>query len=183
MRETAGLKPQMLPRWITMLCMVAMCATAAVSWMPAAQAQDPAPAAGSLDETEANRLASKLADQLKSPFCPGKTLLTCTSGKAFEVRREIKIWLSEGKSKEEVLQLLQERYGDDIRTPPQPWLTGLVPILPFVLGGGVLGIAVLLWRKRGALASDEEDLPELSDDPETQARLARLRKQIGDDDA
>lgn len=151
-----------------------------------ALAQDPPPASANLTEAqkeEAARQASKLADELKSPFCPGKTLLTCTSGKAFEVRAEIKRLFLAGNNKEEIIQLLQQRYGDEIRNPPQPWLTGLVPILPFILGGLLLLLLIVMWRRRGGLGGGEDEaLPDLPDDPETQARLERLRKQVNDPD-
>lgn len=169
-------------RFLALVLFCAGCLTAApVSAQPTGDA--PMSETAKASDHQAARLASKIADQLKSPFCPGKTLLTCTSGKAFEVRKEIKRYLDEGKSQEEVIELLQARYGDEIRNPPQPWLTGLVPILPFILGALVLVIAIVVWRKRGGLASSDAPPPDLPDDPETMARLARLRKQVdGHDD-
>ena len=44
------------------------------------------------------RRAQRLADDLKSPFCPGKTLKTCTSPNAAKVRRDIQEMVLQGMS-------------------------------------------------------------------------------------
>lgn len=139
--------------------------------------------AGTQAEDVAARLATRIADQLKSPFCPGKTLTTCTSGQAFEVRAEIKRRLMDCEAEESIISDLAYRFGNEIRNPPQPWYTFLVPIMPFVLGAGLLGVAVMTWRRKGQGGDDAEPGSEVDlETDEAQARLARLRAQVRDQD-
>ena len=128
-------------------------------------------AANAVSDDDVARRISKLSDQLKSPFCPGKTLLTCTSGRAYDLRQEMRAMMLAGKSDAQVIADLELRYGDDISNPPQPWYTFFVPFLPWVVGILLVGWALRRWLRAGKLAS-EADLE----------RLARLRRQIDEED-
>ena len=87
-------------------------------------------------EAKATARAAALGDLLNSPFCPGKTLSTCTSSQAFELRKEMQALIKEGKSDEEILARLRRAFDlMSLEAPPQPWYVMLVPILPFVFGG------------------------------------------------
>lgn len=141
-------------------------------------------AAHAVSEDEAARVTSKLSDKLKSPFCPGKTLLTCTSGDAYDLRQEIKALLIEGKSVDEVVQTLELRYGNDISNPPQPWYTFFVPFLPWVVGILLVGWVLRRWLKGSG--PDDEGAPapdggSPSSGPDAE-RLARLRAQVAQED-
>ena len=91
-------------------------------------------------EADASKRVNRLSDELKSPFCPGKTLLNCTSYQAFALRKEMTEMILAGKSDEEILTALRESFGEILENPPQPWYTILVPIMPFVLGA-----LIALW--------------------------------------
>ena len=129
------------------------------------------------------RRVSRLAGELHSPFCPGKTLLTCTSYQAVEVRREISTLASEGKKDAEIIQLLQAKYGDQfkkgrqIANPVQPWYTIIVPFLPFALLAFFLIWVFRHWRR----PAQEDDVPAPPPTAEDEARLARLRQRIHND--
>lgn len=58
-----------------------------------------------------------------SPFCPGRTLNSCPSGKATAWRDDIRLWVAEGLSNEEILARLQARVPDFQLegTPPTDW--------------------------------------------------------------
>ena len=91
-------------------------------------------------EQDASKRINRLSDQLKSPFCPGKTLLTCTSSQAYDLRREMKEMILDGKSDAEILDVLRGAFGEKLENPIQPWYTILIPFLPFVFG-----ILIAIW--------------------------------------
>ena len=123
---------------------------------------------------EASRRVNRLSDQLKSPFCPGKTLLTCTSYQAFELRKEMTNMIRDGKSDEEILAALRDSFGDELENPVQPWYTVLVPIMPFVLGALIALWVFTMWLK-GARREEDEALEEQPEVDEAQReRLAAL---------
>ena len=125
---------------------------------------------------EASRRVNRLSDQLKSPFCPGKTLLTCTSYQACELRKEMTNMIRDGKSDEEILAALRDSFGDELENPVQPWYTVLVPILPFVLGGLIALWVFSMWLK-GARREEDEELGEQPEVDEAQReRLAALMR-------
>ena len=126
-------------------------------------------------EADASKRVNRLSDELKSPFCPGKTLLTCTSYQAFALRKEMTEMILAGKSDKEILTALRESFGEILENPPQPWYTILVPIMPFILGA-----LIALWmfsRWLNGSKQEEEntaDAEEVND--EYQARLQALLK-------
>lgn len=133
------------------------------------------PAPGDVTDNGARRVR-RLSDELRSPFCPGKTLMTCTSYQAFELRREMKEMIDQGLSDDEIMAILVERHGEEVRNPPQPWYTVLVPLLPFLVLGGLLFWVVQRWRRRDA--PEAESTPLAPGDAE---RLARLRARVQQD--
>lgn len=125
---------------------------------------------------EASRRVNRLSDQLKSPFCPGKTLLTCTSYQAFELRKEMTDMIRDGKSDEEILAALRDSFGDELENPVQPWYTVLVPILPFVFGGLIALWMFSMWLK-GARREEDDAISEQPQVDEAQReRLAALMR-------
>ena len=130
----------------------------------------------SADFKEASRRIRRLSDELRSPFCPGKTLMTCTSTQAYELRKEMRSLALQGFSDDEIVAEIQLRYGDQVSNPPQPWYTILVPFLPFLVMGLVVYFVFRRW-KHGVLESKP-----ITTDPalagEDAARLSRLRAQV-----
>jgi cytochrome c-type biogenesis protein CcmH/NrfF len=85
----------------------------------------------------------QIAHELFSPFCPGRTLASCPSDKANELRLWILLQESAGASQEEVEAELVARFGESILPAPPPRdVTALagyaVPILAIVAGAPLL---------------------------------------------
>ena len=144
------------------------------------------------------RRIKQLSDELRSPFCPGKTLMTCTSSQAYDLRKDMEAMAREGKSNKEIIAELKIKYGNDVSNPSQPWYTFFVPFLPFIVLGGLLFWVVRRWRNRGEEQEvgsadlgtamntngvDSLDAAENSTDTENDAeRLAKLRARMWQDD-
>lgn len=90
------------------------------------------------------REASAIFDSTWSPFCPGRTLASCTSGKASEWREDVRGWLAEGLTREQVMDRLQQRVpGFTLETVPD---SGGIRIGPWILGGlFAIALLVLAW--------------------------------------
>lgn len=133
-----------------------------------------------LDDVQVERRVRKLSDELKSPYCPGKTLMTCTSYQAFELRREMADMVRSGQSDAEIVAILNDRFDNKVSNPPQPWYTFIVPFLPYVLGAVLILVVVRRWVRKDEGAAEAEPAVTPADDD----RLARLRAQVAayDDD-
>jgi cytochrome c-type biogenesis protein CcmH len=87
-----------------------------------------------------------LGDELMSPFCPGRTLASCPSPQAAELVQWIVTQEAAGSTKDEVLEILVERYGEEILGAPPAkginLLAYIFPILGFLVGGGVAFIVL-----------------------------------------
>jgi len=101
----------------------------------------------------------KLAHDMMSPFCPGRTLAQCPSNKAEELRVWILTQEAAGATQEEVEAELVARYGEEIW--PAPAATGLsgagaygIPLAMLIFGGPV---AFLILRRLTA-STDFEPL-------------------------
>jgi cytochrome c-type biogenesis protein CcmH/NrfF len=98
------------------------------------------PAAGS--ELEELRRARALADELMSPFCPGRTLSDCPSPNAAAVREEIRVWIDQGRSDAEIRAELRARFGDALAGEPEsPWGRG-APLAVIALVGVLFALGV-----------------------------------------
>jgi len=88
--------------------------------------------------------AYKLAHELMSPFCPGRTLAECPSPNAGELRLWIINQAAAGASQEEVRVMLQERFGDVLLAAPKAEGWGFsayaIPIVFFIAG-----LPLVIW--------------------------------------
>jgi len=145
-----------------------------------ANAQGKAETPSGLDPV--TRRVRQMADELRSPFCPGKTLMTCTSYQAFELRREIETMVRDGMTDAEILKRLKTVHGNDISNPQQPWYTFFVPFLPFIVLAGLIFWIVRRWKTRGQETAiggaDMEESPELLEEQIDEDRRARLRARV-----
>jgi cytochrome c-type biogenesis protein CcmH len=118
-----------------------------------------APAAA--EETPAQKAAPEgwaydLANELMSPYCPGRTLADCPSPQAQTLRMWLIVQESAGRSREEVKQELVQRFGDQILGAPRPKGFGLatyvLPVLAFLGGGALVASLLVRLTRRGPSA-------------------------------
>lgn len=96
-----------------------------------------------------------LAGELMSPYCPGRTVASCPSPQAAELIQWMVLQESGGATRQQVIDMLVERFGEEILgAPPAKGITlwaYIFPLLGFVIGG-VIAIVVLrrIVRSRDA---------------------------------
>lgn len=102
--------------------------------------------------------AYDMANELMSPYCPGRTLAECPSSQAQTLRMWLLVQEANGRDPDEVKQELIERYGEQIRGAPRARGFGLaayvLPAVAFVAGGLLLAF-VLRRQTRRAPAPPE----------------------------
>ena len=77
--------------------------------------------------------ANSIFSTVLSPYCPGRLLSHCPSGKADELKDRITADLEKGKTKEVIIDELYAEFGDDIKASPSFSGFGIVGwIIPFV---------------------------------------------------
>jgi len=113
--------------------------------------------------------SADLADELMSPYCPGRTLRSCPSPEA----GDLIVWLEEqeaqGRDRDAVYEQLLAEFGDEIRQAPTTSGFGVaayvIPVVAF-LTGGVLLVVFLRRQRRDEGASDTSAAPPPATDPE-----------------
>jgi cytochrome c-type biogenesis protein CcmH/NrfF len=87
-----------------------------------------------------------LAGELMSPYCPGRTLSSCPSPQAAELVQWMVVQEAGGATREQIVEMLVERFGEEIlAAPPARGITlwaYVLPILGFVVGGGLVVVAL-----------------------------------------
>ena len=104
--------------------------------------------AAAADELDDLRRAHSLADELMSPFCPGRTLSDCPSPNATAVREEIRAWVHQGQSDEQIRATLRARFGDALAGEPEsPWArAGPLAVIALIAVLFALGIRRVVAR-------------------------------------
>lgn len=99
-----------------------------------------------------------LTEELRCPKCQNQTLADSNAELSKDLKSRIYTLMSEGKSDEEIINYLVERYGDFVRyRPPMSPLTLLLWFGPLVL---FLSTAfILLWRLRRMTRISLDDAP------------------------
>lgn len=107
-----------------------------------------------------------LTEELRCPKCQNQNIADSNAPIATDLRREIHRMLEEGKSDDEIVDYLVDRYGDFVRYKPpvnaRTFFLWFGPALLLVGGLGILGVIVARRRKvenapREALLSAEEN--------------------------
>lgn len=122
------------------------------------------------DEAERARY-TELTRELRCPKCQNQDIADSNAPIAADLRKEIYRMLGEGKSNQQMIDFMVDRYGEFVRYKPElnahTWLLWFGPA--GLLLGGVLLIGVIVVRRRRPSA---EDANVLSD--EERQRLAHL---------
>lgn len=128
----------------------------------AATAREAQPAADN-PELEARML--RIAAELRCLVCQNETIAASHAGLAVDLRRQVREMLQQGKSDEQILAFMTQRYGDFVLYRP-PWkaTTILLWVGPaLMLIGGFVALMVVL-RRRSRLPDDRFDAEETDND-------------------
>ena len=104
------------------------------------------------DPVTEQRLIS-ISEEMRCLVCQNESLAGSRSDLANDLRREIRVLISEGKSDDQIRSFMVERYGDFVlyRPPVKP-VTWLLWIGPFViLGIGIAGLLMYLRRRNSSV--------------------------------
>ncbi|MEN0109004.1 MAG: cytochrome c-type biogenesis protein [Pseudomonas sp.] len=124
------------------------------------------------NEAERERFR-QLTLELRCPKCQNQDIADSNAPIAADLRKEIYRMLGEGKSNEQIVDFMVDRYGEFVRYKPavtaRTWLLWFGPAA--ALGTGLLVMVVIAVRRRKAVAGPDTGLS--SDE---QARLDALLK-------
>ncbi|MEM9465895.1 MAG: cytochrome c-type biogenesis protein CcmH [Actinomycetota bacterium] len=97
--------------------------------------------------TNADR-AYALSQDFACPECQGQSVAESDVPVARNIRREIRVWVDEGRTDEFIRDQLVAAFGEDIDyTPSSEGVTALVWILPVVVGAVAVGGLVVVFRR------------------------------------
>ena len=99
----------------------------------------------------------KLSDELRCLVCQNQNIAESNAGLAKDLRLEIYTMLSEGKTEDEIVDFMVQRYGDYVlyRPPfkPMTWLLWFGPLIIFIFG---LIFAVRFMKAQSADAQQDD---------------------------
>ena len=135
----------------------------AVSWTAAVVVAVAAFLYGAVAEappsTNADRVRD-LAEDFACPVCAGQSVGESDVPVAREIRRQIAVWVDEGRSDAYIRDQLVAAYDADIDyNPSGSGFTSLVWILPLIAGAGIATVVVVMLRPGRAAASGSGELP------------------------
>lgn len=91
--------------------------------------------------------AVALAKSLRCPQCQNQNLAESNATQAYKLRLEVYEMVNQGKTNEQIIQIMTERFGDFVNyKPPINGQTGLLWGLP--LGLFILFLGAIGWRVR-----------------------------------
>ena len=101
----------------------------------------------------------RLANELRCLVCQNQTIADSNAELAVDLRNQVREQLRQGKSEEEILSYMVQRYGDFVRyRPPVKMQTLVLWIGPFLLlAGGVFALMRYLRRRQ---LPDSDVLPQ-----------------------
>lgn len=108
------------------------------------------------ESEETEKVFHKLSEELRCLVCQNQNIAESNAGLAKDLRLEIYTMLSEGKTEDEIVDFMVQRYGDYVlyRPPfkPMTWLLWGGPIIIFTFG--------LIFVVRFMKSQDEAAQPE-----------------------
>ena len=91
-----------------------------------------------------------LVEELRCPKCQNQNIADSDAPIAMDLRREIYRMLEDGRSNEEIVNYLVDRYGEFVRYKPvlnsRTWFLWYGPWL--LLGAGFAVLGLIVWRRR-----------------------------------
>ena len=127
------------------------------------------------DSPETEKVFHKLSEELRCLVCQNQNIAESNADLAKDLRLEIYTMLSDGKSEDEIVDFMVQRYGDYVlyRPPfkPMTWLLWFGPAIVFAFG------LVFVVRYMKSQASKKQ-VESLSD--EDMQRIKNLHAEQGD---
>ena len=103
----------------------------------------------------------KLEEKLRCLVCQNQTLADSNAELAGDLRRQVREQVAQGKSDEQIVSFLVQRYGDFVLyEPPFKATTALLWIGPFLLLAVAAGALILILRRRRAMSEEPALAPE-----------------------
>ncbi len=109
-----------------------------------------------------------LTSELRCLVCQNQTIGDSNAELAADLRRQVYEMLQQGKSKQDILQFMTDRYGDFVLyNPPLKAKTSVLWLGPVIfLVVGLIAVMLIVRRKKTVLATP---------DSEASAKLAKIR--------
>lgn len=121
---------------------------------------------------DAQDVATHVAQEIISPFCPGVTLHDCPSSAGDAMRREILEMAESGMSSDEIIDALVAERGEEILATPSSPIARILPALLVALGAAVALFLMVRWTGRRR-RDGEPGVPALSG-----AEHARVQREL-----
>ena len=109
----------------------------------------------------------RIAAELRCLVCQNETIAGSSADLAADLRQQVRTMLREGKSDQEIIKYMTDRYGDFVLyRPPVKGTTWLLWFGPALLLVGGLSVLVFVLRKRTRMSADrfEPDDLDAADD-------------------
>jgi cytochrome c-type biogenesis protein CcmH len=104
----------------------------------------------------------KLSRELRCLVCRSETIADSNAQLATDLRRQLRELMAAGKSDQEIMKYMTDRYGDYVlyKPPvtPRTWLLWAAPAL-LVIGGGI--VAAFVIRRKSKLPDTDPNDPGL----------------------
>ncbi|KGQ33552.1 cytochrome C biosynthesis protein [Gallibacterium genomosp. 2] len=113
---------------------------------------------------ESQQRAISLAKTLRCPQCQNQNLVESNAEVAAELRLEVYKMVNQGKSNDEIIQIMTQRFGDFVRyDPPFTSNTFLLWLIPLVAGIIALFSSLFYLKKRREITLDPQQQQKIAD--------------------
>lgn len=126
------------------------------------------------EDKEKEKIFYKLSDELRCLVCQNQNIAESNSELAQDLRRQIYDMLQQGKSEDDIVDFMVERYGDYVlfNPPfkPMTWMLWLGPLIIFIFAAGY---ALATIKSKAKVEVAEETLS-----TEETSRLNNLKSEL-----
>lgn len=124
------------------------------------------------DDPVLEKRVMALAEDLRCLVCQNETLAGSNAPLAVDLRQQIREQMKAGRSDQEIIAFMTERYGDFVLfRPPVKTTTYLLWFGPFLLLAAGIGVQLLYLKRRRRRAADK---------PLSEAERKRVEALLGD---
>lgn len=111
--------------------------------------------AGAASDADLDKRLDHVAQQLRCLVCQNQSIADSHAQLALDLKKEARTQLSQGRSEQEVIDFMVQRYGDFVLyRPPLNAATVLLWVGPFALLAAGLAALLVNLRRRGLGAGD-----------------------------